>query len=298
MYKSVERAEGISGQLSIVKYSSVSDAMDHYEKFDVDVPFKHNRGKVSEYRGNSQHSSDWTGFSDQRHFEKTMRHGDKIKAIEIEELEAPEVKVESRKRKRHKGPIGDTLDIHAVYRGELDRAWTYTKRDMHDGGMKNITLLVNIGDNCGISSQALGWRGAVALKVCDIMTEAGYNVRIIANEMSRRLTRSDSGHGYVSLTVKDFDEYLDVPKLAAIFCRAGFFRTVIFSTIVYMAEMQGKEVGYGLGQSIESQSEDGKKLIAHVHPDEGHMVVFPSVNGKEDALQAMKEILKPYLIED
>ncbi|APD20342.1 hypothetical protein AM24_151 [Acinetobacter phage AM24] len=297
MYKAVENVKGLRGKVAIVKYRNVSDAMDHYKKYDVDIPFKHNKGQVSEYRG-GHHSTDWTGFSDQRHFEQTMLHGDKIKAIEIEEIQAPEVKVESRKRKRHKGPIGDTLDIHAVYRGELDRAWTYTKRDMHDGGMKNITLLINIGDNCGISSQALGWRGAVALKVCDVMTEAGYNVRIIANQMTENVTRDDDGYGYNCTTVKDFDEYLDVPKLAAIFCRAGFFRSVIFTTIVYEAELLGKRVDYGLGRSIKSQSEEGKKLIEHVHQDEGYMVVFPSVNGKEDALNAMKEILKPYLIEE
>lgn len=297
MYKEVASVKGLRAKVAIVKFESVTDAMNHYMKFDQGIPFTHNRGKVSEYRG-GHHSTDWTGFSDQRHFEQTMKFGDKIKAIEIENIEAPEVKVESRKRKRHKGAIGDTLDIHAVYRGELDRAWTYTKRDMHDGGMKNITLLVNIGDNCGISSSALGWRGAVALKVCDVMTEAGYNVRIIANQMTEDVTRDDNGYGYNCTTVKDFDEYLDVPKLAAIFCRAGFFRSVIFTTIVYEAELLGKQVGYGLGRSIKSQSAEGQKLIEYVHQDEGYMVVFPSVNGKDDALKAMKEILKPYLIED
>ena len=49
------------------------------------------------------------------------------------------------RRKKIKGSYGDELDIHAVYQGRLDTAWTRTHRVEVDSVHHLVTLLIDLG---------------------------------------------------------------------------------------------------------------------------------------------------------
>jgi hypothetical protein len=303
----INKYEQGSRKYSHFTFDSMTDAMDYFQKLKSgDITFNRgrNQSKVNEFTESGYHGRDggsWTGYGSETKFNDAMKNGDMEKAHELWRLESPELIVKNIRRRVVWGEIGDSVDVQKMYKGEFDKAWRSTKKQKANGGSKNITLLVNLGANCGVSSEKLGWRGMASLKIADCLSEAGYNVRLLGYSMS---TDNCDGISHTSLTtipIKDFDEGMDVPKLASIMCRAGFFRTAIFCSYVSCAENYGVSIASGLGRSRgldEEGNADAKFFLEKVYGDEGQMISIPTVEGKESALKEMNKILDKYREED
>lgn len=157
-------------------------------------------------------------------------------------------RAEGIKRRIVRGPMGDSLDIHSVNRGALDRAWTSTRRSVRKGsGIVRVTV-----DVCGDSSasvEMLRWRGVAALALCEILTSAGYSVEIVAALGVKNYCKSDN-HVTMAATimVKPRNVRPDYDMVAATVCLPGFFRTIGFNAVVQAADVNGKGVYSGLGE--------------------------------------------------
>lgn len=145
-----------------------------------------------------------------------------------EELNAFDVPTpRSIKRKGIWADQGDALDIHRVYSGQLDSAWRRTVRHPRPAS-QSLVIAVPMMITAQESSEKLFWCGAAALKLCDVLTKAGYNVSLIGTQGTYHAGRT----AYDSVYIKHSHEPLDVAALVVSVAFPGFARTVGFRATV------------------------------------------------------------------
>lgn len=136
------------------------------------------------------------------------------------------------KRKLRRGDQGDELDIHAVYRGALDRAWSRRQRTHHRSRM-TVRLALQVGGSKTMVADEMFWRGAAIAKLTEVLEDAGYGVEVVCAEST--LQRSNVIHQLFVL--KDAGSPLNLDQLAGVVCNAGFFRTWCFRGMYAIAEV-------------------------------------------------------------
>lgn len=147
-----------------------------------------------------------------------------------------------------RGSMGDELDIHAVNRGIVDRAWSSRQRKLRKGS-SILRLCIDICANSGTDAADLAWRGLAGLALSEIMTKAGYSVEIVA---ALAVGRHASGQTMTACTViKPRTSSADIGLLAATVGNAGFFRTIGFCQIIMAADQVGKEANDSLGSYLD-----------------------------------------------
>lgn len=134
---------------------------------------------------------------------------------------------ESIKRRTMRADQGDELDVHSVYRGDLNRAWSRRTRSPMRARL-TIRLVARIDASFTASAESLFWRGAAVLKLTDMLEAAGYRVEIIGGQYFSRVDSSTDHAMLTSFTLKDAGAPLDVEQVAGVLCNAGFFRTFGF----------------------------------------------------------------------
>ena len=190
------------------------------------------------------------------------------------------------RRRRVRGDQGDELDMQAVWRGDVSRAWTRTRRQSRPA-MRQVNIVCNLGASWSTSSETLFWRGASALRLAAALSEAGYNVGIYGGEGG-----DNTGSSVNNLTVAQFVEIkapdmpLDVSALAAITCMSGFFRTSLFAGIVIGADLAGDTASSSLGQP----NHDLAPLAAQVGLT--GCIFQPEVNSQQSAEQWIEKALE------
>lgn len=116
---------------------------------------------------------------------------------------------------------GDEVEMQRVWAGDLDRAWRRTVR-LDSTGPRRVRILVDSIANGGVEANVMRWRGVAALRLCDVLVEAGYTVQV----ESVFCGKSD-GHRYrLAVAVKDYSQPLDLPALAATTALPAFFRAL------------------------------------------------------------------------
>lgn len=186
------------------------------------------------------------------------------------------------RRKRIRGDQGDDLDIHAVNRGALDKAWTTTRRRAQQGsGLIRIT--VDICANSYIGAEQLKWRGVAALALSRAMSKAGYSVEIVAGQSGTGAFIGRQLPGTITVTVKPRYTAVDTATLAATVCLPGFFRYLGFASIIRQADDLGVDVEIGLGKAVRLET------LLPV-PDKIAQVVVPeTVSTQERAIAWIQE---------
>jgi hypothetical protein len=125
-----------------------------------------------------------------------------------------------RRRRMIRTDQGDSLDMVAVYRGHLDRAWSRAVRRTSRGPQR-VSILANMLCSGFESALVLAWRGAAAVAIADRLTAAGYQVRIVVGFGGRCKGEKVS----CRITVKDHGGPLDEATAAAV-AVPGFFRAL------------------------------------------------------------------------
>lgn len=197
----------------------------------------------SERDGNQQ---SWLGAPSIGTFYKRLREGWAEGSKRLLDLATREINPASIRRRRVRADQGDEVDMQAVWRGDLSRAWTRTRR-LNRTGIRSVSIVVNLGANCGVDADTLFWRGAAALKLADALSQSGYNVAIIGAEAAKRYAGSANDVLAQFVSIKDEDQPLDLDRLAALSAMPGYFRTVMFAGICWAADREGKDVDWGLG---------------------------------------------------
>lgn len=186
---------------------------------------------------------------------------DKVTAI-YERIEAKLPRAVDFRRTRRRADAGDALDIHAVNRGDLSRAWETMRRDArHGSGL--VRIVADVCGNAGMDADELTWRGVAALALSRALTRAGYSVEIVAAAAvgaSMNFRRDEENKiplrrsSLTLVTVKPRHAAADTLTLAATLCLPGFFRTYLFCGIVRAADLQGTESTDYLGHAVDAAS--------------------------------------------
>lgn len=130
----------------------------------------------------------------------------------------------SLKRRIVRGDTGDNYDIHRAMSGGLDRAWDSRKRQKRVAGGAQLTIAVSIGQSAATHADAAFWRGAAAVRLADLMTEAGYQVQVVGYASTIDTFDTGTPHGLTLVEVKAASEPLDLTALATSVALAGFYR--------------------------------------------------------------------------
>lgn len=130
----------------------------------------------------------------------------------------------SLKRRIVRSDTGDNYDIHRAMSGGLDRSWDSHKRQKRVAGGAQITIAVSIGQNSGTHANAAFWRGAAAVRLADLMTEAGYQVQVIGYSSTFDAFETGTPHQLTLIEVKAASDPLDLTALATSVALAGFYR--------------------------------------------------------------------------
>lgn len=113
------------------------------------------------------------------------------------------------RRRRVRSDQGDNLDIHAVYRGQIDRAWDRM-------GRRQVTAppMVSIVINSIILSDSpktvISYRGAVGIVLCQMLERYGYRVRLVVARGGEARTPGGADEKFsCRTTIKDYGMPLD-----------------------------------------------------------------------------------------
>lgn len=141
----------------------------------------------------------------------------------LERLEVPQVA--SIRRKRIRGDFGDHLDLQAVFRGELDKAWETTTRELkYHVGLTTTSIFVDISAAYLVQAHEMFWRGAVTVVLADALEKSGRPVRVIAFDTVHRPYQNTWMDRTTSLMLKDYSDPLHLEKMAMVTGLAGFWR--------------------------------------------------------------------------
>lgn len=164
--------------------------------------------------------------------------------------------LESVKRRNVRGREGDSIDIHKVNSGQLDRAWTARKR-LSKRSAKRFTITANIGANAHVNSEVLFWRGVATCALTNALVTAGHAVEVIAYTTNTALTNDENQKSpyemFHTIGIKSFTTPLNIASLTASICMAGFFRTCMFKA--WLTDPQDCRPGLGHATASELPQE-------------------------------------------
>lgn len=159
-------------------------------------------------------------------------------------VQLPQVK--NVRRRRTRAAFGDSLDIHRVLAGDLDKAWDTTVRvRSSDTGMNNVTVLLESGTPWYITSEQAFWRGATAVALSDMLSSSGRSVELLLCKSAYDFFELDSSRLVcASIQIKDFESPLDLGKVA-ITTSIGFHRTLVYKALSCAAGDRRISASYG-----------------------------------------------------
>lgn len=184
-------------------------------------------------------------------------------------------------RTKKRAAFGDELDVHAMNRGQFDRAWTSSSRTIR-AGSGVLRLVIDICANAAVDAAALQWRGIAGLSLAEVMGKAGYSVEIVA-AWGAKLWGGRNQLMVGSVVVKPRSTQADFGLLAATVALPGFFRTLGFASLVRACDDMGKIADSSLGTYA-----DVSGLLPV--PDKVTQIIVPGeVISKEKAVDWVKQ---------
>lgn len=230
------------GNLHAIQWDSVAEPM---EMVSGQWNLPENAARAATYQ-TLERGEEWLGAPTLAVLAERLSQGWPEGVERLMQLATREVSPSSIRRRRERADQGAELDIHAVYRGDLSRAWTRSRRKA-SATARSISLVIDLAANCNITADQLFWRGAAALRLVSALTDAGYNVGIFGAAAGEGVDVEGKVNTCQIVSIKDEDQPLDLDRLAALTAMPGFFRTSLFVGIVKCADLAGKVVDYSLG---------------------------------------------------
>jgi hypothetical protein len=201
------------------------------------------------------HDRTWYGFKNYATALSAISDGDPIGALQIstltQKLKTKLPRAQGHKRVKFRGDEGDELDIDAVYRGDLSRAWEGTRREVRRGS-GIIRIMVDIGGNSCMSADELRWRGIAGVALSEIITKAGYSVEITAGSAVTNVAESTDAAW--SVAIKSRNAKSNLGRLSAAIGSPALFRTLGFDALVKCADENNKLAKSNLGRYTELSS--------------------------------------------
>lgn len=158
------------------------------------------------------------------------------------------------RRRRVRGDQGDSLDIHSVYRGQLDRAWERMgKREVTSPPM--VSIVINSIIMASTDKTVISYRGAVGVVLCQLLERFGYRVRlVVARGGEARVSGGRDEKFSCRTIVKDYGKPLDRETVACATHPAMQRVLGIRWTWVQMHQ-RGTMSGSGVGEAVREANE-------------------------------------------
>lgn len=272
-------------RFSTALFDSVQDGLRFYETVCADTSLSQN-ARIVDF--NNRHDAKWTGCESAEQFASRIKQGWAEGADRLMRLPVAEISPTSIRRIRHRGEQGDELDIHRVYRGELDTAWEYRKRGARSAVGRNITIVCNICANWNVIAERLFWRGAAALRVAEALESAGYSVRIVAGMGATSIdSNGNVNNGYL-FDIKSPEQPIDVANLASVVCLPGYFRIIGFAAKVWACNTNGLVSADNLGYS---NTEPIEQAVAEWYPNDYCIVQSSDVLDETSAAEWINQVI-------
>lgn len=270
----------------VIKWDSVSEPLRFAEQIDnAGRKAKALRYATGEAAGTRTDS--WLGAPSVAVLKERLTQGWPEGANKLQQIATRDINPMSIRRRRTRGDQGDEVDMQAVWRGDLSRAWTRTRRMTRAGTNRTVTLVCMLSDSCGVSADTLFWRGASVLKLADSLTASGYNVAILGC-----VTSSNAAEGSKTVNTAQFveikatDSPLDLSALAALTAMPGWFRTQGFSGIAAACHLADADSDSCLGFPENHKAQQYASMLGIES-----VIVQPNVNSKADAERWIDEVL-------
>lgn len=215
-------------------------------------------------RGSTSDNMSWLGVESVEKFEACLKKGWPEGTAQmrdaLENIEVPPIP--SMRRKKRWSDAGDTVDIHRVNAGRIDKAWRTTKRAARlTTTGSHVTVAVDVCMNFNVDANAGMWRGAAACAIAEAAIKSGRQVRVVlVFGVVNSIKHNSVKEHHISVEVKDYTQTVSTDVLMTMASMAGFFRVEGFRA--FMA--QPYKVADGLGQAVDFRRElldDGSKMI-------------------------------------
>jgi hypothetical protein len=176
---------------------------------------------------------------------------------------------------------GDDVEMQRIWSGNLDYAWRGTARDTRHGPQR-VRILVDAIESGGNGAAGMRWRGVAALKLSDLLTEAGYSVQV---ESVISCKDSSSSRIFKLRTiVKEYEQPLDLLTLAATTTLPAFFRSLMHTWGLAVAINPRCSVSYQVRTPDAEEFPDGD--------DNSRVFVIPGkANNAEKASELITQII-------
>lgn len=191
------------------------------------------------------------------------------------------------RRRRVRADAGSELDIHRVYQGQLDTAWSDTRRELHHVRRRAAQIYVAISCHSGRSAAESEWRAAVVYRICELFQRSGFAVEITVGSTGTNVYRDGPAKTHVSYTAKSSGMPMDLNRVA-LQCVNGWNRVYCFAA--WLCNDRGHESTYGMGFAddravppmVQERVSKGDVLV-HVRAD-----IYSEYEAKEVVLRAQK----------
>lgn len=208
-------------------------------------PSQVNKSLLESTLDSNRHSGGWygpecaTAEQAQALYAKGWTEGaHRISSIKAESLSMPR----SIRRRRTWTDHGDSVDIHRVYAGRIDKAWQKPVRQSRVA-TRSVTIVAPLNISCGHRSEQMYWRGAAIARLSDLLSEAGYNVAVVGVIALTGVSWEGETNMLHTIPLKDPNQPLDICNLAAGLAHSGFFRSVGFRLIASYAKRISSSFG-------------------------------------------------------
>jgi hypothetical protein len=275
-----------TGNLTTVLWDSVTEpesTLKGHWKLDS------NKASTEEYWKRTS-DRDWLGVSTVAELRSVLTKGypdgvAKLERITVGDLPAPQ----DIRRRRVRSDQGDELDMQAVYRGDISRAWTRTRRQSRNS-VRSVSIVIDLCGSARTTSDELFWRGAAGLRLAAELTNAGYSVAVYGGAGCDSYTAEGNAEKLAQFVeIKAEDAPMDMDRLASLTCLAGFFRTSLFTGIIWAADKMGKRACGSLGTPKNSLLAEGIKALPI---PQDSIIQPPTVKNKASAEAWLKSVLE------
>lgn len=260
MHYAKESTKGGKSHKVAIMWDSVNEPATHAASLKLEA----NRQRAAEYCEGKKGDDDkqrWFGAPSVEVLKERFTKGWAEGAERLQKIATRDINPMSIRRRRVRGDQGDEVDMQAVWRGDLSRAWTRTRRMARAGTNRTINLMVMLGDSAGVGSEKLFWRGASVLKLADALVASGYNVGIIGAVTSSGCANSKNVDMAQFVEIKATDQPLDLSALAALTAMPGWFRTFGFAGIVTACDLVEDTQDWGLGRPMNDRAGEFASML-------------------------------------
>jgi hypothetical protein len=203
-------------------------------------------------------------------------------------IEAPMSETTVTRPRMRYGEEGDSLDMQAVWMGDLEHAWLGMERRRMDDLKTRVHVFVDIGGHSGVKARELQWPGILAAAVTAKAMENNYDVKITGVNYNTDQYASSRQATFQAITLKHYDAPMSLANVAPMMLPA-FFRAVGFRA--FFGSAGKRELSYGLGRTHDI-SDDMARAAMGAELDDGTLIKIPKIRSKSAAIDCYKSIVK------